>query len=169
MRDFNINLLSSDTKPEVSAFFDNLPWHFLALYILQPTRLVENSKTLIDNIFINTREFVSYSESFTSQISDHLLQFVILKSFLRKLPSNQSDSFERNCKFFNDDEFKDEMKNILWKNILTQMNILASITFDVFSTILVLYLNNIHHYINFLKKEKNLLKQNHESKRELTF
>ena len=115
---------------------------------------------MIDNIFINTIEFGSYSCNFTSQIWDHLLQFVILKRILRKPPSNQSDSFELNYKFFNDDEFKiknilKNLKNIAWQNILSQNNISAS--FDgFFSTRLVLYFTNMHHYINFPKKEKSL-------------
>ena len=112
MGDFNKNLLRSDTKPQVSEFFDNLSSHFFAPYILQPTRLAKNYKTLINNIFINTLEFGSYSGNFTSQISDDLLQFVILKDFLQKPPSNQSDSFELNYKFFYDDEFKNDLKNI---------------------------------------------------------
>ena len=82
--DFSINLLSSDTKPEVSEFFDNLFSHFFASYILQPTRLAKNSKSLIENIFINTIEFGSYSGNFTSQILGHLLQFVILKRLPKK-------------------------------------------------------------------------------------
>lgn len=56
---------------------------------------------MIDNIFINPIEFGSFSGNFTSEISDHLLQFTILKEFLRKPPSTQSGSFERNYKFFN--------------------------------------------------------------------
>ena len=79
LNDQQISILSSDTKPEVSEFFDNLFSHFIASNILQPTRLAKNYKSLIENIFINTIEFGSYSDNFTSQISDHLLQFVILK------------------------------------------------------------------------------------------
>ena len=117
MVDFNINLLSSDTKPEVSDFFDNLSLHLFAPCILQPTRLAKTYKTFIVNIFINTIEFGSYSGNFTSQISDHLLQFAILKDLLRKPPSNQSDSFGRNYKFINHDEFKNDLKNIQWQNL----------------------------------------------------
>ena len=39
-------------------------------------------------------------------------RIVILKDFLRKPPSNQSDSFEHNYKFFNHDGFKNDLKNI---------------------------------------------------------
>ena len=50
MGDFNINLLKSDTKSEVSEFFDNLSSHFFAPYSLQPARLASVSITLIDNV-----------------------------------------------------------------------------------------------------------------------
>ena len=46
-----MNLLNSDTKPEVSEFLDNLCSLFFAAYILQPTRLAKSFKTLIENIF----------------------------------------------------------------------------------------------------------------------
>ena len=118
MGDFNINLLNSDTKPEASEFFDNLPSHFFAPYILQPKRLNKTSKILVDNIVISTLEFGFYSGNFKSQISNHFLQFVILKDFLKKPLSNQSDSFERNYKFFDDDELKNDLKKIPWQNNL---------------------------------------------------
>ena len=76
--DFNINLLNIETKPSVSDCYDQLSSHYFAPYILQPTRITEHSKTLIDNIFLNSLEFSTYSGNLTSQFSDHLLQFVIL-------------------------------------------------------------------------------------------
>ena len=51
MGDFNINLINTDTNQQVSDFFDNMSSHHFAPYILQPTRIAKNSKTLIDNIF----------------------------------------------------------------------------------------------------------------------
>ena len=53
--------------------------HFFSPYILQPTRPI--SKTLIDNIFLNTIEYVSYSGNITIQLADHLFQFVLLQGF----------------------------------------------------------------------------------------
>ena len=75
MGDFNINLLNSETDDGSNLFFNNLTSNFFTPYIMQPTRLV--SKTLIDNIFVNTFEYPSYSGNLTIQISDHLCQFVI--------------------------------------------------------------------------------------------
>ena len=80
MGDFNIDLLKIDSNEDASSFFNNVTSHFLTPFILQPTRL--KSKTLIDNIFLNTIEYPSYSGNLTIQLSDHLFQFVILEGFL---------------------------------------------------------------------------------------
>ena len=56
---------------------------FCHTYILQPTR--PKSKTLINNIFINSVEYPSHSGNLTIQISDHLLQLVILEGFFKEL------------------------------------------------------------------------------------
>ena len=53
--------------------------------ILQPTRVTKKSKTLIDNIFFNSLEFVTISGNITHSISDHLIQFVILEDFIKPL------------------------------------------------------------------------------------
>lgn len=65
-RNMVINLINSDTKPEVFEFFDNLSWHLFGPYILQPPRLLKKFRTLIHNIFINSIEFSSYPGSLTS-------------------------------------------------------------------------------------------------------
>ena len=54
--------------------------------ILQPTRL--HSNTLIDNIFLNSLEYQSTSGNLLTEISDHLIKFLILEGFVkeRKLP-----------------------------------------------------------------------------------
>ena len=99
MGDYNINLLITDTDHNVSDFYDILSLTFFAPYILQPTRLAENSKTLIDNIFLNSIEFNTFSGNLTSHISDHLRQFLILKDFYHKCFMNSNDVFERNYGF----------------------------------------------------------------------
>ena len=53
----------------------SLPSHLFAPYILQLIRPI--SKSLIDNILINSVEFPSHS----GKLSDHLFQFVILEGF----------------------------------------------------------------------------------------
>ena len=83
--DFNIDLLNLQFKESVEHFYNNLTSYFFLPFILQPTRITEHSKTLIDNIFFNSLEYNSYSGNLTVQISDHLFQFLILKDFVKPL------------------------------------------------------------------------------------
>ena len=53
MGDFNVNLLSAETNTNISEFYVNMSPNFFVPYILQPTRLTKNSKTLIDNILLD--------------------------------------------------------------------------------------------------------------------
>ena len=77
MGDLSIDILKTDTIDNVNVFYNSVTSHFFAPHILQPTRPI--SKTLIDNIFKNSVEYPSHSGNLIIQISDHLLQFVILE------------------------------------------------------------------------------------------
>ena len=116
MGDFNIDLLKADTNDNTNKFFNNLTSHFCTPFVLQPTRL--SSKTVIDNIFLNTIEYPSYSGNLTVQLSDHLFQFVILEGFHKELISKRTNIYERNFKNFSEHEFQDIMKSTGWNNIL---------------------------------------------------
>ena len=99
LSEFNINLSNADIDHNLSDFNDILSSNFFAFYNLQPTKLTKNSKTLIDNIFLNSIEFNSFSGNLTSQILDHFLQFLILKDFYHKTLINKNIIFERNYRF----------------------------------------------------------------------
>ena len=99
MGDFNINLLNAETNTNISEFYDNTSSHFFAPYILQPTRLTKNSKTLIDNIFQNSIEFETFSRNLAFLISDHFPQLLILKDFHRKSTVINNIVYERNYRF----------------------------------------------------------------------
>ena len=83
MGDFNIDLLKIDSNTDTNIFYNNLTSHFFAPFVLQQTRL--SSKTLIDNIFLNTIEYSAYNGNLTVQLSDHLFQFIILEGFHKEL------------------------------------------------------------------------------------
>ena len=116
MGDFNIDLLKTELLSDVNDFFNTLTSNFFAPHILQPTRPV--SKTLIDNIFINTIDFNSFSGNLTIQLSDHLFQFVILEGFFRDLLPKQLNLRERNFKHFNEREFVESINIANWDEIL---------------------------------------------------
>ena len=83
MGDFNIDLLKYHTDNNSITFFNNLSSHFFTPHVLQPTRLT--SKSLIDNIFFNSLEYKSNSGNLLLEISDHLIQFLILEGFVREM------------------------------------------------------------------------------------
>ena len=96
MGDFNINLLSIESDKLVSNFYDFMTSRCFAPFILQPTRITEKSKTLIDNISMNSLEYDTFSGNLTTLISDHLPQFLILKNFHRKY-TNKSQVVYKSC------------------------------------------------------------------------
>ena len=77
--DFNINLMEIDTSNAVSSFIESV--HSLGLIhtISCPTRVTENSATLLDNIFI-TNSFSFDSGCFAVDLTDHFPIFLILKN-----------------------------------------------------------------------------------------
>ena len=83
MGEFNIDPLKCDTNGNINLFYNILTSNFFAPCIMQPTRFA--SQSLIDNILINSIEYMPYSDNLTIQISDHLLQFVILEGFFKEV------------------------------------------------------------------------------------
>ena len=57
---------------------------------LQPVKVTDKSKSLINNIFYNSFEFITLFGNITHSISDHLLQLVIIKDFVTPKLSSKS-------------------------------------------------------------------------------
>ena len=75
MGDFNINPLRSDSHALTGEFI-NLLSYFFQPYILQSTQITSHSTTLIDNIFFNSLEFVTYNGNVLYSLTDHLPNFL---------------------------------------------------------------------------------------------
>ena len=60
MDDFNTDLTKIDSKLDSSQFYNTMCYFFFSPLILQPTRITEKSKTLID-IFFKSFEFTTIS------------------------------------------------------------------------------------------------------------
>ena len=138
MGDFNIDLLKIDTHDDSNEFYNNLSSHFFTPYILQPTRL--HSKTLIDNIFFNSLEYQSHSGNLLIEISDHLIQFLILEGFIKEQHLPEHNLFKRDFSHFNEREFEEIVLNMNWENIcnlskndpnLSCNNFFSSITYQL--------------------------------------
>ena len=76
--DYNVNLLNYENHNKTSTFYDTLSSYGYRPLILQPTRVTQDSATLIDHIFINDISCNSIGGDITSSISDHFFSFVKL-------------------------------------------------------------------------------------------
>ena len=75
--EFNINLMNYETDNPTFHFLDNVCSNSFFPYINTPTRHTSRFKTLIDNILHNGINGKTISGNITSDISDHLAQFLI--------------------------------------------------------------------------------------------
>ena len=76
--DFNVDLLKYDKHAPTNEFLHSLSSHMFLPHIVQPIRISNTSKTLIDNIFSNIHTPSSALGNTTSSISDHLPQLLIV-------------------------------------------------------------------------------------------
>ena len=84
MGDTNINLLHSSTCNYAQNFLFSLQSLSLIPTIDKPTRVHNNSATLIDNIFTSKLDDEITSGNIISDISDHFTQFCITRTSLEK-------------------------------------------------------------------------------------
>ena len=73
--DFNVNLLNYNEHNQKNRFLDFLTFNSFTTLILQSTRIICHSNTLIDNIFSNFIYPGILSGNLAATISDHLSQF----------------------------------------------------------------------------------------------
>ena len=77
--DYNINLLKIDSSQHYSRFFENMTTLGFFPQITRLTRLSGDSNTLIDNIFTNNFCKSYLAGILVTPVSDHLMQFCIIK------------------------------------------------------------------------------------------
>ena len=87
--DFNLNLLRVQSDDNIAHFYDIINTLSLIPTITKPTKLTDNSQTLIDNIFIS-KPFNYVSGILTFDISDHFPIFVIFKDYFIQSTTNQT-------------------------------------------------------------------------------
>ena len=61
MGDFNINSMKINSEPDNSQFNNAMCLYFFKQLVLQPTRVTDKLKTLIDNIFLKSFDFTTLS------------------------------------------------------------------------------------------------------------
>ncbi|XP_065665725.1 uncharacterized protein LOC136087146 [Hydra vulgaris] len=115
MGDFNIFLIMKTRLKYYFSLIICVQMLFFP-YISLPTRVNVNSKTLIDNIFINFHSNNIISGNLI--ISDHLAQFVQIPSFHS---TYTTENIYRRCfQRFNNDAFLDDVKSIPWSQLIKE-------------------------------------------------
>ena len=130
-------------------------FHKVVHYIQQPTRVAGSPATLIDNIFMNSVEFVTVSSNLLCQLVDDLLQFFVLKDFRVSYRPKHKQIFKRNYRSFNNNEFKNEINQIDWKTLFGSRDI--NLCFEKFLHIRICVFDDHAPPIKKIsKKEKSL-------------
>ena len=129
--DFNIDLSQNKEKKEVNHFLDILSSHSFFPRILLPTRITQQTETLVDNIKTNSTKHEIISGNLNVSISDNLTQFTILKNVKNKKETHL-DKYYKDWKSFKQDAFVREFQSIDWKNILQFDKLDPNLTFENF-------------------------------------
>ena len=91
--DFNLCMLRMHEDAASASFYHSMQALSLVPTISKPTRITDNSSTLIDNIFATNLNNFS-SGAFVVDISDHLPIFIIYKNFFQPQQSQAPHSFK---------------------------------------------------------------------------
>ena len=117
--DFNINLLNFETHKSTDSYINNLISKSFFPLITLPTRIKQQSATLIDHIWGNKIHDNSKSGILLSSLSDHFP--VIYFEGNKRLKGKMSGFIHR--RKFNDHSIKnfcDELKTISWRKVTNE-------------------------------------------------
>ena len=120
--DFNLNLLNHNSHVPTGDFLELLLSYNFLPTICQPTRITEFSSTLIDNIFVHSAKTDYNSVIVYSDISDHLVVAIHLKTSLPKLKMNDSKmkrSFDENSLL----NFNAHLANTDWSEVYNLLSV----------------------------------------------
>ena len=130
--DFNVHLTKYDNHHPTNGFLDSLFSHLFLCHIPQPTRIRDSSKTLIDNIFLNTLIENTISGNLIATISNHLPLFIISQIFFSNPPSNKSNIYEKNWFNFVQENFILDHFSVEWNSIINNYNKDVDLSFNIF-------------------------------------
>ena len=105
--DFNINLLYDDSHIPSNNFISLFLSQRFLPYIVHPTRVSDESATIIDNIFSNACNSDTISGNIVIQISDHFPQVIILKK--AGIKARSLSFFQHDYATFREDNFVSDL------------------------------------------------------------
>ena len=115
--DFNEDLLKSDTCNYAQNFLLSCHSYSLLPSIDKPSRIYNDSATLIDNILVNTLDHQIHSGNIISDISDDFSQFCIIH-FVRNISKSTRGQKMRDFSKFSGSKFMNEVREINWDSIV---------------------------------------------------
>ena len=156
MGDININLLKIDNNTAYDNVFNTFLSNNYSPFVLQPTRL--RSKTLIDNIYFNSLNYDSFSGNILVEISDHLMQYLVLENFFQPSKIPKKTIFKRDFRNFNEWEFNEEVIHKTNWDAICQLSLNdPDVSCNNFINTINYHLDEYAPYRKLTKKECNLL------------
>ena len=109
--DFNFDLLKTNIDHYTQHFFNLLCYGFMP-HILQPTRVTENSATVIDNIFSNNIEDEIFNGNILITFSEHFSQFTSVSR--EKIDLKKLNILQRDYSSFSSESFRNDVSIQNW-------------------------------------------------------
>ena len=116
--DFNLDLLKINENKFISQYIDNLCSFGFLQIVTKPTRIAENSATLIDHIITNSPSNTFESFLLLWKISDHLP--LVHNISFKKSKLKPSLVKSRNFSQVNVDRFKKALHNYNWDHVISE-------------------------------------------------
>ena len=110
--DFNFDLLKIDSDHSTQHFFNLLCSFGLLPHVLQPTRVTDNTATVIDNIFSNNTQDNIVSGNMLLSLSEHFSQFLSITR--EKVNLKKVNIYQRDYSKFSSDSFRDDVSIQNW-------------------------------------------------------
>ena len=110
--DFNIDLLNYESHHFTEEFINTLNTYFFEPHILKPTRVTIYSATLIDNYFLNSSDFKTFSYNIIYDLTDHLPNFLIINSL--DVSSRHEKIYKRDFSNYDTESLTTEFNFIDW-------------------------------------------------------
>ena len=118
--DFNFDLSKIDTDHFTQHFFNLLCCYGFMPHILQPTRVTENTATVIDNIFSNNIEDEISSGNILITFSEHFSQFTSVCR--EKIDLKKLNILQRDYSTFSSESFRNDVSIQNWNYSLNNVD-----------------------------------------------
>ena len=105
--DFNSDLLKMDRNTNYKKFYEQMYSYGSLPQITQPTRVTDNTATIVDNIFTNNMANKILSRNIITDFSDHYSQFVSVSR--DKIDYKSIKMFKRDYSKFSEESFRDDV------------------------------------------------------------